>query len=81
MYIPWLQIRHQWNEVRLNVKVGNLVLVLNAPTEGRRDYPKAMIQYTYPDKQGNVRSVKVRGADGCEFNQDIRSIIHLEGFM
>ena len=80
MYLPWLQIRHRWSDVKPNVKVGDLVLVLEAQTEGRRDYPKAIIENVFPDEHGNVRSVKVCMADGREFDRDIRSVVHLEGF-
>ena len=56
MYAPWLQIRHRWHEVQPNINVGDLVLLLESQTEGRRDYPKALVIETYPDAWGSVRS-------------------------
>ena len=33
MYVPWLQIRHRWHECQPNVKVGDLVLLLESRSE------------------------------------------------
>ena len=80
MYIPWLQIRHRWLESQPNVKVGDLVLLLESRSELRRDYPKAVIVQVFPDVHGRVRKVKLKLSDGRTFTRDIRSIVHLEGF-
>ena len=80
MYLLWLQIRHRWREVKPNLKVGDLVLLLESKTKERRDFPKAIVVKTFPDAHAHVRQVTVRLADGRTFNRDVRSIVHLEGF-
>ena len=77
MYVPWLQIRHRWRGVQPNVKVGDLVLLEScSESEGRRDYPKAIIVDTYPDDHEHVRKVKLKLSDGCLLERDIRNIVH-----
>ena len=80
MYLPWLQIRHRWHEVKPNNNVGDLVLLLESQTEGRRDYPKALVVETYPDGWGFVRNSKIRMSDGRMFTRDVLFVVHLEGF-
>ena len=80
MYVPWLQIRHRWHEVQPNINVGDLVLLLESMTVGRRHYPKALVIETYPDARDSVRSLKIRMSDGRTFTRDERSVVHLEGF-
>ena len=81
MYLPWLQIRHRWHDIKPNVSVGDLVL-LHEPqseTEGRRNYPKTVTK-TCPDARGCVRSVAVKLANGRSLIRDVHSTVHLEEF-
>ena len=54
-----------------NVCAGDLVLLLETPTEGRRNYPKALVVETYPDSRGHVHIVKLKLSDGHMIEQDI----------
>ena len=80
LYLPWLQKRQTWNDQIRNFKIGDLVLVLGMESEGRREFPKALIVDTFPDEFGNVRNVKIRVADGQEYRRDVRKLVLLECF-
>ena len=80
MYIPWLQIRHCWKEAMPNLKKGDLILLKDSESEGRREFPKAVIEEVYPDENGYVRTARVVLSDGRVFNRDVRTMVHLEGF-
>ena len=75
-YLPSLQERHKWTKSKKNVSIGDLVLLTdyNVP---RGQWPKGVIQETYPDKHGMVRKVCVRTNNGL-FERDIRKICVLE---
>ena len=77
MYLPWLQISHRWRETQGNVCIGDLVLLLESLTEGRRNYLKGLIVETFPNRHNNVRSIKSKVADWRVFTRDVRSIVHL----
>ena len=79
MYVPWLQIRHRWHDVKPNLKEGDIVLLKEEVDVGRRDYPKAVVIKTFPDANGHVRSIKLKLADGRTFDRDIRNVTPLEG--
>ena len=75
-YLPTLQERQRWLNVRPNFRVGDLVLLAdkNAP---RGQWPKALVEETYPDADGIVRRVILRTADGV-YQRDVRKICLLE---
>ena len=75
-YLPSLQERHKWTKSKKNVSIGDLVLLTdyNVP---RGQWPKGVIQETYPDKHGMVRKVCVRTNNGL-FERDVRKICVLE---
>ena len=68
MYVPWLQIRHRWHDVKPNLKEGDIVLLKEEIDVGRRDYPKAVVIKTFPDANGHVCSIKLKLADGRTFD-------------
>ena len=78
MYVPWLQIRHRWHEIQ--PKTNGLVLLKEAKTEGRLDYPKGlavsrlrflMLTVLYKMLKRNSRM--------AERSLDICNIVHLNG--
>ena len=60
-YIPTLQERHKWTKPQENLKLGDIVLMLdeNVP---RCEWPKAIVVDTYPSEDTYVRKVKVKTA-------------------
>ena len=81
MYLPWLQLRYRCQESSPNLGKGDLVLLLEADSEGRRNYPKAIITEVYADCNDRVRKVKLKLANGREMERDIRNLVPLEGFV
>ena len=75
-YLPMLQERQKWLKQRRNFKVGDLVIMkdTNIP---RGQWPKALVQETFPDSDGVVRQVLVRSATGV-FRRDVRKLCLLE---
>ena len=71
-YLPMLQERQKWLKQRRNFKVGDLVIMkdTNIP---RGQWPKALVQETFPDSDGVVRQVLVRSATGV-FRRDVRKL-------
>ena len=62
-YLPLMQERQKWNEVRENLKSGDIVLVIddNSP---RNSWPMGRIMDVFPDKWGHVRRVRIRTRTG-----------------
>ena len=60
-YIQSLQQRSKWNNVKRNLRVGDVVLIKQENT-ARNVWPLARIVEVYPDAKGFVRSVKLRTA-------------------
>ncbi|XP_062567165.1 uncharacterized protein LOC134229426 [Saccostrea cucullata] len=60
-YLPLLQERQKWHELKRNLKVGDVVLVVdsNAP---RNSWPMGVVREIIPDRFGLVRQVKVKTA-------------------
>lgn len=75
-YLPQLQARSKWLDVKTNFVVGDLVLLLDYQTP-RGTYPKGIIVQTFPDRHGLVRRVTVRTANGT-YDRDIRKLCRLE---
>ena len=75
-YLPLLQERQKWLKQRRNFKVGDLVIMKDANLP-RGQWPKALVQETFPDSDGVVRQVLVKGATGV-FRRDVRKLCLLE---
>lgn len=58
-YLPLLQEREKWNEKKRNLKVGDIVLIVDANAP-RNSWPMGLVLATIPDKSGLVRQVKVK---------------------
>jgi hypothetical protein len=61
-YLPTLQKRHKWHQERRNLEPNDLVLMAEERLP-RGQWPLARVIETYPDKNGHVRSVKIRTSD------------------
>ena len=64
-----------------NLRKGDLILPTDSKSKGRRKFPKAVIEEVYPDENGFVCTPKVVLSDGRVFNRDVRTMVHLEGFL
>ena len=58
-YLPILQERQKWLDVKRNLKVGDVVLIGNSSAP-RNSWPMGIVQETIPDREGLVRQVKVK---------------------
>ena len=58
-YLPILQERQKWLDVKRNLKVGDVVLIVNSSAP-RNSWPMGLVQETIPDGEGLVRQVKVK---------------------
>ena len=73
---PMLQERQKWLKQRRSFKVGDLVIMTDTNTP-RGQWPKALVQETFPDANGVVRQVLVTSATGV-FRRDVRKLCLLE---
>ena len=76
-YLPCLQERQKWLTSRENLKVGDLVLLLNENFP-RLHWPLGLITNTYPSPDGIVRSVQVKTQSGI-YDRPITKLCLLEG--
>ena len=76
-YLPTLQQRQKWRKPRKNLKVKNLVLLVDSGCS-RGQWPMAIVEEVFPDKHGIVRQVMVRTANS-KFKRDVRKLCLLEG--
>ncbi|CAM1298249.1 Uncharacterised protein r2_g783 [Pycnogonum litorale] len=76
LYLPELQSRQKWYNVRRNLEVGDLVLICNENTP-RSVWPLAIVRETVPSKDGLIRSVKVK-TKSTELVRPIAKVILLE---
>ena len=58
-FLSTLQSRRKWNNLKENTKVGDVVL-LKMNNTNRNEWPMARVTEKMPDKDGLVRSVKLR---------------------
>ena len=67
-YLVLLQQRQKWQDTKENFNINDLVLVsdVNLP---RNDWPLARVVKIYPDKNGLVRSVRVK-LSKCKFSSN-----------
>ena len=75
MYVPILQSRQKWLKPRRNLVVGDLVLIADESKRG--NWPKAIVQEVFPDKEGLVRRVRV-GTAGSSMTRDVRKLCLIE---
>lgn len=61
-YLPLLQERQKWLTARRNLAIGDIVLIVD--TGPRNSWALGRVIETYPDKKGNVRSVKLKTRSG-----------------
>ena len=58
-YLPILQERQKWNNVKRNLHVGDVVLVVDSNSP-RNSWPMGLVHALIPDRNGLVRQVKVK---------------------
>lgn len=58
-YLPTLQNRIKWQDVRPNLKEGDLVLLKDSQVK-RNDWPMALVTKTFPDQDGKVRKIEIK---------------------
>ena len=75
-YLPTLQRRSKWNQVRESLKQGDLVLVVDE-TVPRGQWPTGIIQSVKESNDGLVRSAVVKTAKGMK-ERPITNIVVLE---
>ena len=75
-YLPTLQERQKWLQPKPNFKVGDLVLLADKNLS-RGQWPKGLVEQTFPDSEGMVRQVVVRTANGA-YRREIRKLCLLE---
>ena len=75
-YVPSLQETQKWNQVRRNLRIGDLVLIAddNVP---RNQWPLGRVAGVFPGNDGLVRSVEVKGK-GSFFKRPVTKICFLE---
>lgn len=60
-YLPLLQERQKWHEIKRNLQIGDVVLIVDSNSP-RNSWPMGIICETIPDSNGLVRQVKVKTA-------------------
>ena len=58
-YLPTLQSRSKWQDVRPNIKKGDLVLLKDNQVK-RNEWPMAVVTKTFPDQDGKVRKIELK---------------------
>ena len=76
-YLPILQGRQKWFDVCRNLAVGDIVLIVNENCK-RGNWPKAIVQEIFRDKEGLVRRARV-GTAGSSVTRDVRKLCLIEG--
>ena len=77
-YLPLLQSRQKWHRIRDNIKVNDLVLVVD-PNVPRGCWPLALVTEVMPGRDGLTRSVKLR-AKNKVMVRPLTKLVFLEGF-
>ncbi|KAF4530950.1 hypothetical protein B566_EDAN018985 [Ephemera danica] len=76
-YVTSLQQRHKWVTPKRDLKVGDLVLVVNEQLS-RGNWRKGLVTETMQSQDGHVRKVTVKTQNGIVL-RDIRKVCLLEG--
>ena len=58
-WLPLLNARQKWNEIRPDLKIGDVVLAIS-PKSPRTHWPLARVLEVYPGQDGHVRVVKLQ---------------------
>ena len=75
-YLATLQARQKWNEVRNNLKVGDVVLLRDKAIQ-RNIWPLGIVEESFPSADKVVRKVRVRVAgNGC-YTRPINELVLL----
>ncbi|XP_049870067.1 uncharacterized protein LOC126369610 [Pectinophora gossypiella] len=72
-YLNTLQNRGKWCDPMPNVCVGNLVL-MREPNSPPLVWPMARVVEVFPGKDGKVRALTLKTADGKSYNRSLQSI-------
>ena len=75
--MPILQLRQKWLKPKQNLQVGDMVLVADESTT-RGKWPKEIVEETFADKDGLIRSVRFCTAKFTSLLRDIRKLCLLE---
>ena len=75
-YLPTLTRRTKWNKRSEPVKVGDVVVIVDEALP-RNNWPKGIIESTFPGKDGQVRVVEVRTVSGL-YRRPVAKICVLE---
>ena len=76
-YLPLLQQQKKWLCPERNLSVNDLVLIIGEQSRSGQ-WPKGIIEETYPGPDGVVRSARVR-TESSSIIRDIRKLCLLEG--
>lgn len=63
-YLPLLQERQKWSEVKRNVMPGDVVIVMDSSAP-RSSWIMGRVLQTFPDRRGFVRQVRIKTKSGC----------------
>ena len=75
-YLPSLQQRQKWLKPRRNLKVKDLVLMVDKRCS-RGQWPMAVVEKVFADKDGMVRQVMIR-SNGGKFKRHVRELCLVE---
>ena len=73
---PILQTHQKWLQPQRNLKVGDLVLMLDENSK-RCHWPKGVVDQCFPDANGIIRRVKIRTANNT-YVRDVRKLCLLK---
>ena len=76
-YLPTLVSRSKWRKDPANLKVGQVVLIVDAAAP-RGCWPLARVTRIFPGPDGRVRSVEVRSAAGGVYQRPVTKLCGLE---
>lgn len=62
-YLPTLNPRRKWNQTDVNVKIGDIVLVLDDKVP-RNEWRKGVVRNVFPSKDGQIRMAEIQTANG-----------------
>ena len=77
LLLPTLQKRSKWFDVQRNLKVGDLVLLIDNNAL-RNQWSRGRVTKVLPNKDGLVRRIELVTPDGRNFLRDIRQVCLLE---
>ena len=75
-WLPSLNVRRKWTEVKQDLKVGDVVLVIS-PNTPRSHWPLGRVIEVYPGQDGHVKVAKVQVGKN-QITTPISKLYHLE---